>query len=465
MKEMTWEALHRYFVNYDNITDVYFRPEMEQDIHMDSLKGILYINRVKVKGMFNFGSGLFGDKALDTADLRGIDISGVQYLSGFNGSDPGPEILDISNWDFSHIQEANYIFGFSNLKEIHFPETIDLSSIESYDGACGFFARIPADFSIPKIILGDTITDLHLFFNECTGITSIDNLDINTSKVTNMRSMFAAMINCEKLNLSTLDTSNVEDMTQMFADTYSSEIDLSSFDTRKVTSCTNMFKNVSATVYINPDTWTLTPEQTSGQNCTFTEKKPVPPHPAEDLQTKIKQDIKSATQALAGITKLKLNEKKRILLDYDNSQEMDFVEIYSGPYSYIYKGKSQIMPEDGILFFPACSITECKSLPSKDGVYVCQNETKLHYTGTNYMGASINTLALFKNDNQITHPMDDIYRVSPSASGSGYLSFSVSTDQILFVEKGDVIYSVHGDTAFSGVGFFNGVYAIFVPFK
>ena len=73
-------------------------------------------------------------------------------------------------------------------------------------------------------------------------ILSISKWKIDTSKVTDMRSMFYSCKNLTTLDLSNFDTSNVTNMEWMFYDCKSlTSLDLSGFDTSKVTSMDSMF--------------------------------------------------------------------------------------------------------------------------------------------------------------------------------------------------------------------------------
>lgn len=57
----------------------------------------------------------------------------------------------------------------------------------------------------------------NMFWN-CTGLTSLDLSNFDTTKVTNMTSMFEYSPKLTSLDLSNFDTSNVTSMSKMFAD-------------------------------------------------------------------------------------------------------------------------------------------------------------------------------------------------------------------------------------------------------
>ena len=73
----------------------------------------------------------------------------------------------------------------------------------------------------------------------------LDLSGFNTSNVTNMSQMFARMFNLTTLDLSNFDTSKVTNMSSMFENMHLTTINLSSFDTSQVTDMHNMFFEIS----------------------------------------------------------------------------------------------------------------------------------------------------------------------------------------------------------------------------
>ena len=100
---------------------------------------------------------------------------------------------------------------------------------------------------ISLVIITDKFTSLQNFFNNVG--TQLKNFLINTSKVTNMTSMFESS-KVTELDLSSFDTSNVTTMANMFRLSLALTLDLSSFDTSKVTSMTRMFNDSQATTLV-----------------------------------------------------------------------------------------------------------------------------------------------------------------------------------------------------------------------
>ena len=93
-----------------------------------------------------------------------------------------------------------------------------------------------------KIVLNSNASGMFASFANLTEIDFGHGLD--TSKVTNMRSMFYDCGSLTSLDLSGFDTSNVTNMQGMFSSCSSlSELDLSGFDTSKVTDMARMFSS------------------------------------------------------------------------------------------------------------------------------------------------------------------------------------------------------------------------------
>ena len=85
------------------------------------------------------------------------------------------------------------------------------------------------------------VTDMSSMFSDCSFLTSLDLSSFNTSKVTDMGSMFSNCSSLISLDLSSFNTANVTDMSWMFNDSSLTNIDLSSFKTSKVTTMSSMF--------------------------------------------------------------------------------------------------------------------------------------------------------------------------------------------------------------------------------
>ena len=96
------------------------------------------------------------------------------------------------------------------------------------------------------------VTNMGSMFSGLSSLTTLNLSNFDTSKVTNMRSMFFGMSNLTTLNLSNFDTSNVTNMEAMFNRMPKlTSLDLSNFDTSKVTDMSAMFFNTSNLTTLN----------------------------------------------------------------------------------------------------------------------------------------------------------------------------------------------------------------------
>ncbi len=86
------------------------------------------------------------------------------------------------------------------------------------------------------------VTDMFGMFRHCTGLTDIDLSNFNTSNVKDMGDMFSDCNELTDIDLSNFNTSSVKDMAGMFAGCAGlTDIDLSNFDTSNVTDMAAMF--------------------------------------------------------------------------------------------------------------------------------------------------------------------------------------------------------------------------------
>ena len=91
------------------------------------------------------------------------------------------------------------------------------------------------------------VTNMYAMFENCSGLTSLDLSNFDTSMVNNMESMFLNCTNLTTLNISGFDTSKVTSMSGMFYNCVAlTTLDVSSFDTSSVNNMVAMFAYCSA---------------------------------------------------------------------------------------------------------------------------------------------------------------------------------------------------------------------------
>ena len=156
--------------------------------------------------------------------------------------------------------QVSSIIFYSDGRVIDGAEKYDIS--DNSDGSLYLYIVADANTSLEKLYIvangkiafPEDSSNLFAFSKQygCTeftsNLTSIEfNDSVDTSKVTNMNSMFAGA-KVKSLDLRCFNTSNVTNMGSMFNDTEIENLDVSSFDTSKVTYMYWMFANMPAKV-------------------------------------------------------------------------------------------------------------------------------------------------------------------------------------------------------------------------
>ena len=123
-------------------------------------------------------------------------------------------LINNNYFQTNQVVEMQYIFeGCRNLKQLNIFNILDSSNVENMEG---------------------------MFYN--SSITSFYLSKLKTTKVKNMKNMFAYSNLLETLNFENFDTRNLENMEKMFYNCQKiKSLDLSNFDTSKVTTMNQMF--------------------------------------------------------------------------------------------------------------------------------------------------------------------------------------------------------------------------------
>ena len=169
------------------------------------------------------------------------DVSKVIDMSYFFnfGADIRGENIDISSWDLSKCNLCGLFYG-CGAKTIKLGKVCEDVGKETYSmfSDCTNLEKI--EFTQPLKITGA----INNMFYNCNKLTELDISNWNTSNVTNMQSMFKGCTNLTSLNVNNLDTSKTTSMLSMFRDCQSlTSLDLSSFNTSNATSMAEMFHN------------------------------------------------------------------------------------------------------------------------------------------------------------------------------------------------------------------------------
>ena len=96
------------------------------------------------------------------------------------------------------------------------------------------------------------VTNMQSMFFGIHKLSTLNLSSFDTSNVINMQSMFSGMSNLANLDLSSFNTSNVTDMSRMFYNTFNlANLDLSSFNTSKVMNMETMFRGARNLTNLN----------------------------------------------------------------------------------------------------------------------------------------------------------------------------------------------------------------------
>lgn len=143
-------------------------------------------------------------------------------------------ITNLKGWDWDN-ETAQIKKAITN---VTFVNKVSLKS------TAYLFAELRGITEINNLNYLDTsnVTDMSYMFANCESLENIDFNVLNTSKVTNMRNLFESCKNAKKINMSGVNTQNVRNMAVMFGGCFSLEnLDLSSFNTSNVTDMSIMF--------------------------------------------------------------------------------------------------------------------------------------------------------------------------------------------------------------------------------
>ena len=147
------------------------------------------------------------------------------------------------SWKNEHGAKIKYV-GFSD--KVYAPEN-SANLFSRYSGDV-----YQTDYNFNPITLDTThfdtskVTDMQSMFASASNLTNLDVTHFDTSKVIDMNSMFQNMYSLTNLDVTHFDTRNVTSMQSMFQGMSSlTNLDVTHFDTSKVTNMDSMFQNMS----------------------------------------------------------------------------------------------------------------------------------------------------------------------------------------------------------------------------
>lgn len=180
----------------------------------------------------------------DRREVRGgilpkCGLYGYRLFSGFNRLKK--VVFDATCKDFCPTYTYHWFAGCSQLKEVVGLESLNTSKV----------------------------SDMNSMFSGCSALTHLDLSSFNTARVRCMYSMFQGCRSLKSLDLSSFSVSAVENMKSMFSDcTALTQLDLSYFNPKKVTTLYRMFFNCRelTTIYCKT-TWSCGKSEAMFEDC------------------------------------------------------------------------------------------------------------------------------------------------------------------------------------------------------
>ena len=149
--------------------------------------------------------------------------------------------LDINKWD--DIFKKAYLEGKNNINEKNIDIYINDKKIKfNYI----YKSEEKGDIKV-KFIFKKLLTSTHYMFRGCSSLESIDLSSFNTTNLQNIGNMFSRCSSLKSIDLSSFNTINANDMSFMFRGCSSlKSVDLSSFNTNNVKNMECMFYECSS---------------------------------------------------------------------------------------------------------------------------------------------------------------------------------------------------------------------------
>ena len=236
---------HAFEKNGEHKVEVTLKKELEslENLFKDC-KNLTQVNlsevkMAKVKSMAGMFSGCNFLKSLDLSNLL---TSNVETMDGLFKECYSLASINLTNVKTSNVKSMKNMFY-----ECHNLQSLDLSEFETknVDNMEGMFYDCNA---LGKLDLSkfDTsnVQTMSKMFEKCVTLSSINMDNFDTSKVEDMSSMFASNSLLTSLDLSKFKTENVKNMNSMFSECLKlTQLDLKSFVTTELVDMGHMFYN------------------------------------------------------------------------------------------------------------------------------------------------------------------------------------------------------------------------------
>ena len=185
---------------------------------------------------------MFEETSFADIDVSNFNTSKVRYMSFMFQKSDATSIVGLDKLDTSNVTDMALMFYQSGATELNLAN-FNTSKVRDMRS---MFANSNANTIIGlENFNTQNVTNMqYMFFNSKASTINLSNF--NTTNVTDMRGMFQKS-SATTLNLSNFNTSNVTNMYGMFYNSSATTLDLSSFDTSNVKNMQNMFNESKAT--------------------------------------------------------------------------------------------------------------------------------------------------------------------------------------------------------------------------
>ena len=210
--------------------------------NLEEIKGLNTWNTSTITDMSQM---FFEDSKLTSLDVGNWNTSNVTTMANMFQRASGITSLDLSRWNTSNVTNMTAMFmNMTALTTLNLDNWIFSNIPSGFLGWTGIKTLSAKNWKIPASFA-------NAFFRTMVGgnITSIDVTGWDLSDTTNLSGLFAGGSSLEEvIGLDTWNTSTIADMSEMFnGNSALTSLDLSSFDTSNVSNTTNMFKNLTLT--------------------------------------------------------------------------------------------------------------------------------------------------------------------------------------------------------------------------
>ena len=233
-------------------------PNRRVALELKALHGEIKV--IGGRGLVN-ASLMFYDCEFDTIDLSRFHTDNVKDMFGMFASCRNLRSLNISGMNTGNVEIMSYMFDNCGLEELDF-SVIDTSK-------CKFMQRMFSNSKFEELELSsfDTSNAINMrrMFSKCEA-HRINISRFNTNKVIDMGGLFEDCENIKEIDVSSLDTRNVESMAYMFSGLTLDSLDISTLDTSNVRSMLSMFNELTVP---NLDLRTLNTSKVKDMRCMF----------------------------------------------------------------------------------------------------------------------------------------------------------------------------------------------------